>query len=98
MNAFKINYNALFEGMWGHILLWSVVTSFLVYLVMGGLWVGLLKVGHKRWRFKAGAGLLFVLSAGWKMISKDAVACKIISSPSIYSTSVSVSVSLSIKS
>ncbi|XP_019854604.1 PREDICTED: transmembrane protein 170B-like [Amphimedon queenslandica] len=62
-----------FISIWGHILLWSVMSSSLVYLVMGSLWVTLLKVGHKKWHFKFGAGVLFVLSALWKMISKDAI-------------------------
>lgn len=52
------------------------MSSSLVYLVMGSLWVILLKVGHKKWHFKVGAGVLFVLSALWKMISKDAVLSK----------------------
>ena len=56
-------------------LLWAVVTSLLVYFIVGVLWVALLRVGQKK-SIKLAAAGVFVISAGWKMVSHDAIVCK----------------------
>lgn len=57
-------------------LLWCILTTLLVYLVTGSVFVGLLRIGQKK-RYNVGAGVMFILSAGWKVLSYDLIICKI---------------------
>ena len=61
--------------LWGHMLFWAVVSSATVYIITGMVWAILATFGQSRW-FKAASFFLFLLSAVWKILSTDAVACK----------------------